>query len=247
MFTRSTKLVFCTAMMSTAMLSSTLAMAEEEAAKLWSGEIEFGYANATGNTNESSTKSRASADRESENWRYNIFYESLNSETDGERSAEKYFISNRLAYMFSPVNYAFGYASYDDDRFNGFDYQATVAAGYGRRLLNNNKMKWDVEVGPGYRIIKVEDGSTEEDSESVIVRASSKYAWKFSDSATFGQTIEVVSGSDNTTTRSLTSLSAQIVGELALKLSYLVKYNDTVPTGTDHADTETIVTLSYKF
>ncbi|MFT5603559.1 MAG: putative salt-induced outer membrane protein YdiY [Paracoccaceae bacterium] len=36
--------------------------------------------------------------------------------------------------------------------FSGFFYQATVAGGYGRRLLKSDRFTWDAEVGPGARI-----------------------------------------------------------------------------------------------
>ncbi|WP_101759784.1 DUF481 domain-containing protein [Oceanicoccus sp. KOV_DT_Chl] len=219
----------------------------EEAPKLWSGDLEFGYFESTGNTEESSIKGKADINREKEQWRYNIFFESLSSDTDGDRTAEKYFLSNRLAYQFTEKNYAFAYASYEDDHFSGYDYQATVAAGYGRRIMNEETMHWDVEVGPGYRESKVDEDSTEEDTDEVILRMFSKYKWDFSENATFSQTVSVEAGDENTVSRSITSLSTRVVGALLLKLSYTVKYSEEVPVDTKHADTETSVTLAYSF
>ena len=219
----------------------------EEATKIWTGEVEFGYVDVSGNTEESSTKSRASINREKDAWRYTIFFESLHSETDGDRSAEKYFFANRLAYQYTETNYVFGYASYDDDDFSGYDYQATVSAGYGRRLLNDETMQWDLEVGPGYRESKVDDETTGEDSEEVILRVFSKYSWDFSDNANFSQTLSTEAGDDNTVSRSITALSTKIIGDLSMRLSYTIKYNEEVPSDTKHADTETAVSVVYSF
>jgi len=108
-------------------------------------------------------------------------------------------------------------------------------------------MQWDVEVGPGYRKSKIDAGLEGDDSEELIVRLSSHYSWAVSDNASFSQTVNVESGKDNTITRSVTALSTGVVGAWSLKLSYTVKYTETVPVDTQHADTETAVTLVYSF
>ena len=52
---------------------------------------------------------------------------------------------------------------------------------------------------------------------------------------------------DKTITRSTTSLKAQIVGQLAMKASFAVKYTDSVPADTKKTETETALTLVYSF
>ena len=226
--------------------TSQLYAEDTDASKLWSGETEFGYVDTSG-TEETTIKARAAVNREADKWRYNITFDSLNTTASDQRSAEKYFLSNRLAYQYDDNNFSFAYASYDDDRFSGFDYQATFAAGWGRRLLNNEIMKWDVEVGPGYRISKVDDGATGEDSDEVIIRGFTQYSWDFSETANFSQSLNVEAGADNTISKSITALKVQIIGALAMKLSYTIKYTDDVPAATKHADTETAVTVVYSF
>lgn len=228
-------------------LASMPLLAQEDDTKLWSGEIEFGYSDTSGNTEESSTKSRIDTNRETETWLYNIHFDSLNSETNDERTAEKYFVSNRLGREYSDTDFIFAYASYEDDHFSGYDSQVTAALGWGKRLLDNEQKQWDIEVGPGYRINKIEDETTGEDTEEAILRFYTKYNWAFTETATFTQTLNVEAGSDNTITKSETALKLQIIGALALKLSYSIKYTDEVPTDTEHADTQTAVTVSYNF
>ena len=111
--------------------STQLYAEDADSSSLWSGDAEFGYVDTSGNTEETTIKGRAQANREQDEWRYNITFDSLNSTANDARSAEKYFLSNRLAYQYQENDYVFAYASYDDDRFSGFDYQATVSAGWG--------------------------------------------------------------------------------------------------------------------
>lgn len=237
-------LVVCSAIVT---MSNGVLHAEDSETKLWSGDMEFGYVDTSGNTEESTIKSRAEVNREKDQWRYKILFDSLNSEASGERSAEKYFLANRLARHYSETDFIFGYASYDDDRFSGFDYQATVAAGWGRRLINDETMQWDVEIGPGYRYNKVDDETTSEDSEELILRGFTQYSWDFSDTANFSQSLNVEAGEDNTISKSVTALKVQVIGALALKLSYTIKYTEEVPVNRKHADTETAVTVVYSF
>lgn len=215
----------------------------------WSGDIEFGYVSTSGNTETTSMKGRAEVLREVDKWRYNLHFDALNASEDGDRSAEQYLVWNKLDYKYSERGYLFGYASYSDDRFSGFDYQAVISAGWGYRILENENMTWDAEVGPGYRINKVSEtnGFTEDDDREVILRGYTKYQWQISDSAKFTQELSVEAGSDNTISRSVTGLKANIIGALAMKLTYTVKYTENIPADNKHADTETAVTLVYTF
>lgn len=227
--------------------ASGLGLAQSAETK-WDGDLELGYVSTSGNSETSNFKFRADAKRSSGNWLYDAHFDSLNSEEDGTRSAEKYFVSNRVTYSYTKQDYWFGYGSYEDDRFSGYDYQATVAAGMGRRLIDRGTMNWDIEFGPGYRVGKLEEETADEkDDKELIARLYSKYSWQFSPNARFVQEIGVESGSDNTTSRSVTALKTDIAGGFALKLSYTVKYTEEVPAENKHADTETAVTLVYNF
>lgn len=228
-------------------LTALPAIAQDPGTGPWSGDLEFGYVATSGNTETKTVKSRADVKREVEKWRYTIHFDSLNTSEDDDRSAERYFLSNKIDYKYSDRSYLFGYASYSDDRFSGFDYQAVVAAGWGYRIIENSTMTWDAEIGPGYRINKVEDSATEDDDREAILRAYTKYEWELSSSATFSQELQVEKGGDNTISKSVTALKTTIIGALAMKLSYTVKYTEEVPVGNKHADTETAVTLVYSF
>ncbi|WP_269617572.1 DUF481 domain-containing protein [Zhongshania sp. BJYM1] len=232
-----------------ATVAATGAFAQDAATKLWKGDVEFGYYQQDGNTDESSLLGKANAKRSNGQWTYDITAEAQNSETTGVRSAERYFLSNRLAYDFSEFNYTFGYASVDKDRFSGFVYQATLAGGYGRRILKNDRLTWDAEIGPGVRVTEFETASSAGDGQitEAILRMSTDFTYAVSETATFEQKLSVESGDENTVSKSTTSLKTKIVGGLGLKLSYTMEYNEVVPSGTVHMDRETAITVVYSF
>lgn len=222
--------------------------AHADETKNWSGDAELGYVSTAGNSETSSLKARSDLRWENGSWRDQIHADAFNASEDDTRSAEKYFLSNKLDYKFNERSYIFGFTSYEHDSFSGFEYQVTAAAGVGYRLLQSDTMTWDVETGPGYRISKVEENNDKDtDQRETIWRLSTKYSWRLSETATFEQEATVESGVDNTVTRSVTSLKTSIVGRLAMKLSYTLKSSSNVPSGTEHTDTETAVTLVYSF
>lgn len=219
----------------------------QEAESPWSGDTELGYVASEGNTQATSTTFNGSLVWRRDSWKNDAEVSALNSESDGVRSAERYFLSSRTAYTFSPNNYTFGYVAYEDDRFSGFKYKATVAVGYGRRLIDRERMLWDAEIGPGYRRSELSSDVTGDDEEEAIVRLFTGFRWDLSPTATFEQKISVESGSENTVSKSTTSLKTSVIGGVGLKIAYLVNYTENVPPGKVHADKQTTVTMVYSF
>lgn len=234
---------------------STAAFAADEAKKKdrWTGELSLGYILSQGNTKSEAIQTGAKANRDAEKWRISSKFTSFSSKSqvedaDGnkstENSAEKYYIEGKYDYKFTEFNYFFVFANYDDDRFTEFDYQASTSIGYGRRLIHSEAHEWDAEIGPGYRKNKFQDGDS---TEETIGRLATKYTWTISDSSKFLQELTVESGDDSTVSRSETALTTQINKTLSLKVSHVVKYNDTVPPDTKNADQVTIISLLYSY
>ena len=88
---------------------------------------------------------------------------------------------------------------------------------------------------------------TREDEDNTIVTGEARYAYRISETATLSEDLLVESGDDNTYTESNTALTSKINGNLALKLSYLVKHNSDVPDGTEKTDKITSISLIYGF
>jgi putative salt-induced outer membrane protein YdiY len=111
-------------------------------------------------------------------------------------------------------------------------------------MWEDEASKFSYSVGPGYSFAETSDG---EKQNGVIVRAALDYQWKISDTAQFKQLLSTEVGSDNTKSKSETSISAQISGDLSLKVSLILDHNSDVADGIDNLDTQTAVTLVYNF
>jgi putative salt-induced outer membrane protein len=224
------------------------AFADEEV-KPFSMDGEFGYIATTGNTETTSIKGKVSAHQELTQWSNDFIVEALykKDEISGveQTTAQKYFLSGQGNYKLeNPEHRLFGFASYEDDRFSSFNYQATLAAGWSQRMWEDDTSEFSYSVGPGYAFTQTNDG---EDQNGLIVRAAVDYQWKISDTAYFKQLLSSEVGSDNTKSKSETSVSAQISGDLSLKVSLILDHNSDVAEGVDNLDTQTAVTLVYSF
>jgi putative salt-induced outer membrane protein len=80
-----------------------------------------------------------------------------------------------------------------------------------------------------------------------IIRLRGLLEWAFSDDGTFSQEVQVESGELNTYMESVTSLKSQLIGSLALRLSYTIQHNSDVPVATENTDRVTSVALEYAF
>lgn len=242
------------------------ALASEK--KPFTTELELGIISTTGNTNTQSFKSKVDVKQELTHWRNHYVLEGLykrdeievdngnNTFTKDERTtAEKYFGSAKGDYILNKEYAAlFIYGEYDRNRFSGFDYQYTIALGFSNRLFTRDNSYLSYNIGPGVTSEKQEDaeinGDSYESDETFVIRISAEYRYQLSENAKFTQTISsnfATNTDNNTKTKSVTSITAQLIASLALRASYTVDYNSEIPNNREHSDTETALTLVYSF
>jgi putative salt-induced outer membrane protein YdiY len=244
-------------------IASTGVVAEEEAKSPWKSSAELGYVETSGNTNATSIKAAIDVSYEVEKWLHAVHANALSvktettdsttGETRDERIAAKWFVSGKTDYKLDEFNYFYGLITYEDDRFNGFDYQSKLGLGYGHWFLKSDVHKLKAEIGPGMRAFKVEqipppegpiDTSTQTES---LLRLNGNYAWAVSKTSEFSQDLTADYGEDQEEWQSVTALKANVNSILAMKLSHTVKYLDKVAPGVEHYDRITGVTLVFKF
>ena len=229
--------------------ASTVQAAEEvkkeEKTSPWTTTAGLGYVNTTGNTNTDSLTFKFDTAYEIERWKHEAHIETLKASTDDVTTADRKLFTAQTNYKFRPLDYFWGNFSYEDDRFTGFDYQAIISAGYGRKLINAEKHKLDAEVGPGYRKFKVIEPPQTDDE--ALLRLVGKYKWLISSYSEFTQDLIGNFGEDQEEWRSITALRTSINKTLALRLAYNVRYLDKVPLGNERYDRTTTITLDYTF
>jgi putative salt-induced outer membrane protein len=224
-------------------ISSAAAVAQDEEEGL-SGRVALGYLATSGNSDSENLSLNFGGDYYAEIWHHNLEGRAVRASTSGVTTAEAYGLSWQSDRDFGEKSYLYGRAAWDKDKFSGYDQQIREIVGYGRHFIDNERHELNGEAGVGLRQSDLRDGTTEDES---IVRLSADYAFQLSDTAELKQLVGIESGSDNTYSETVTSLSAEVWGDLAIVLSYTVKRNSDVPAGTVRKDTFTAIALEYSF
>lgn len=230
---------------------STSAFAKETPPFTMDGE--FGLIITTGNTETTSVKGKLSAHQELDRWSNDFTFDAIyqrNQVTEDEQTvekttAQKFLLTGQGNYKLdNPDHRLFIFGSYVDDRFNSYDYQSTIAAGWNQKLWDDKDSSFEYSIGPGYSYAKFNNGTK---VNGFIIRGALDYKWKVSDTSTFKQLLSTEIGQDNTKTISETSLSAKLNDSLSMKFAVNLTHNSDVVGSDENLDTVTSATIVYSF
>jgi putative salt-induced outer membrane protein YdiY len=230
---------------------------DTKAKKDWDASAELGLLFTSGNTKTQTLRSKLSAARDYENWRHKGVIDYYRAKQENQATGvtattgDKLFLSAQSNYKFSPASRSsvFIFTSYEEDKFSGFEYQGTVAFGYGARYRYSENLFADYEVGPGYAVNKpIVNGVVQGQESSAILRIAGNLVWDVSKNSKFNALAATEIGQDNTKSRAEVSISANVNSSLALKFSISGTHNSFLDDPTkEKLDTETAVTLVYSF
>ncbi|TCI02220.1 DUF481 domain-containing protein [Corallincola luteus] len=223
---------------------------EDLARRGFAGFVEAGFNNSTGNTETTSYRSRIEVDHFLIGWRNRYAFESDFKKDDESTSQERYKVTLKAEKEWNETSsYTFVLGDYENDRFNGMRNLITISAGYGWRAWQADIAFLDLELGPGFRSNEAGDKDKE-----AIARGAARFEWQVSDTATLTEVFSTEIGQENRITRSETALSAELIGQLSLRLSFFMVYQSK-PVDDDgfedetleEVDTRTSLTLLYSF
>lgn len=212
----------------------------------WSGSGELGLVFARGNSDTDTLNTKLTLGYTDENrWSNTSNVSFLRSETEGELDASRFVFDNNTDYSLSDDSFVTGVGRYDRDRFSSFEFQASLALGYGRKLINNERQSFSIEAGPGVRHTEARDsGDTETE---LIGRAAADYRLKISDNTELTNESLVESGESNTFLENEFALTVAINDSISLKTGLSVRHNTNVEPGRDKTDYLSTVNLVYSF
>ncbi|TKB45150.1 DUF481 domain-containing protein [Thalassotalea mangrovi] len=228
----------------------------------YSGAFEVGAFFKTDATNSAFAKTGIDLDHERGKLRTNVRvdmfirktkqFDQLTQTEEYRTTDQKWSTNLQSNYTFERggKNYGFGFASYEDDRFNGYEYQSSVAAGWGRRWYEDDISYFDAEIGPGYKIDEISETATENNrtEKAFIVRTAATYETSVFETILFKQIVsaELAPKADESSKyKSITAFTTDLIGSLALKFAFTVDYNSKVQGNIKKTRTETSLTLVY--
>lgn len=220
----------------------------------WSGKGEAGLVIASGNTETETANVKLALTREAGNWK-NAFAAAALYASDQERAtAQRWEASTQQDYNFSKRNFWFAAARYEDDRFSGFEYQATISTGLGHKFIETDRTKFVATAGVGYKVFETRDAFDETGvlleqgtrEESVVFRGTLDYEHQLTETTKVIDRFIVESGSENTFYQNDLSIEVKMIQALALAVGYSVRHNSDPPFGFEKTDTLTTVNLVYE-
>jgi len=227
------------------LVAASVAFAGFAQAEEWKGNAELGFVQTGGNTDTSSLNLKGKGIRDGDEWRTTAEASALQSKDTGTTTSEKYNFSIQEDWKIMESGYLFARFSYEQDKFGGYNSRMSETIGYGFDILKEDAMTWNAELGGGVR--QSEDVAGVKTSDS-IVRASTVFNWKISDTTAFSQTLSTEGSSKGGyTTKSETALTNQVAGNLSSKISYSVANNSKAPAGTKASDTVLAASLVYSY
>lgn len=210
----------------------------------WSGNVQLGGVQTTGNTNSSTANGKFKLRYLRLPWKNITHFSGIYSSTNGTTNTQSLEALNKTRYLFTKHYYVFGLLNAQDVRFSGYNYQVSEVVGVGRRLYDSPSQTLDADVGFGARQSQLTGGKT---SSVGISRFDLNYEFEITQNSEFDQHLSIESGVNNTLVKSVSSLKTTIYGPLSANLSYKIQHNSNVPTDTRKTDTISAVTLEYDF
>jgi putative salt-induced outer membrane protein len=236
--------------MAVALLAASAAHAE------WTGKGEAGLVIASGNTDTTTANVKLALANEIDKWKHQFGVSALYATSDPDgTTAQRWEAFEQTDYNYSPRDFWFGAARFEDDRFSGFEYQATLSAGYGRKFIDTDVTKFTGTAGVGYKFFETRDVLDEvtgvllepgdSDSEGVF-RGTLDYDHKFTATSSLLDKFIVEAGADNTFVQNEIALQVKMTDVLALAVGYSVRHNTDPPAGFEKTDTLTTINLVYE-
>lgn len=232
----------------------TLAAAVPAHAEL-TGKGEAGLVIASGNTETETANVKLALAHERDKWKNQLGLAGLYASDVEGTTAQRWELFGQSDYNFSPKTFWFGAGRYEDDRFSGFEYQATISTGLGRKFVDTDRTKFVGTAGVGYKIFEtrdafdpdtgvlLEEGARDED---IVFRGTLDFEHRLTETTSLIDKFIVEAGADNTFYQNDLSVQVTVTKVLALAVGYSVRHNTDPPIGFEKTDTLTTVNLVYE-
>jgi putative salt-induced outer membrane protein len=225
---------------------------------VWIGKGQFGFLDSHGNSDAESANANLDLLRYDGAWKNEVYVAGLYGKSAGITSAERIEAHSQSNYTISGDLFAFGGLRYEHDEFDGFQYQASITAGLGYKVLDSKADKLTVQAGAGYSRLRQEDIDKDADGEvtsrtpldskgEAIGTLGVDYSHAFNKSTVLSNTLQVESGTLNTNINDKIALTVKMSEKLSLSVGYGFLDNTKPTPPTKKIDTVATVNLVFAF
>jgi len=209
------------------------------------GEVSVGGFYSTGNTKEWGVAGTIAIKHEGKRWVNSLDLAADIKTEDGTRTTERVTAAYLARRNFTGSHwFAAGGLRFERDPFGGYSrrFGQFIAPGY--QIVSNDRIKWDVLAGPGMRQTRFIDAP---DENQFGLYARTTFRWQLTDTLKFGEDISAAIGKGNDSYLSNTSLTTDVYGGFALRLSVSAEYETKPPPDRKKVDTYSRASVVYVF
>ena len=225
---------------------------------VWLGKGQLGYVATQGNTDSKSLNAALDLAEVNGVWKHTAHLGALYGQQAGITSTSRWDAGWQSDYKFNDRAFGFGALRYTDDKFGGYQYQASATAGAGYKFVDTDTLKLAGQLGAGYRraapqqVIKAPDGAVTQriigaSEGNAVITAGVDYWQALTATTARTDKLMVESGKDNTLITNALALTVKMSDKLALGLGYSIQDNTKAPAGVKKLDSVETVNLVYSF
>jgi len=241
-----------------ALVAAPISVHADEPPTGWSGKGQVGYVMSRGNSDTDSANAKLDLNLVRDGWKHTLSLDGLFGRNAGITSAERWDARLQSNYQVNVHLFSFAALQLQDDRFSGFQYQASASGGLGYKFVDSDTTRLSAQIGVGYRslrpelLIKNDAGAVIErilqpTQTEVVGTAGIDYSQQFNASTKLLDKLAVESGSSNTSIRNDLTLEVKMNSKLSLAAGLSVLENTKPPAGLKQTDTITTLNLVYAF
>ena len=214
----------------------------------WSGNINFGLTVTSGNSDSLSLGVSAAANRKQEKHLLELAGQLLYGQTDGDDTTNRGEIMGRFSYFHSKKLFSYGEASLYYDEFRDIDVGTRLAAGVGRKFINDEKTKLNGRIGLAYTW--EDHGMDASDEDYVALTAGGDYSRILNENVSITCKLSVdqdLSESENWIANAEVALTSKLSKQVSLIVSATDRYDNDPPPGIEENDFTLMMALGFAF
>lgn len=191
----------------------------------WEFNGDVGFVNTAGNTEVTNLNVGEKITNNRGKLTLKQFFALVYGRTDGQTTNSLWRTGLRGDYALSSTIAVFGSASFDRNRFAGISRRMEEGAGIAVKLLSRERDKVEVEAGLAFT---QQRSTLDVDDNFTSARTAALFQHNFNPTAFFLQTVEVLpnlEASDDLRINTETALVAPLSRRLAIKISYVIRYD----------------------
>jgi putative salt-induced outer membrane protein len=202
----------------------------------WEFTGDIGFVNTAGNSDVTNLNVGEKITHNRDRLTLNQFFALVYGRTEGETTNSLWRTGLRGDYALSSTIGVFGSASFDRNRFAGISRRVEEGAGIVVKLLSRERDKLELEGGISFT---QQRSTLDVENNFTSARSAALFQHNFNPTAYFLQTVEVLPNlevSDDLRINTESALVAPLSRQLAIKVSYVIRYDKLPEPGFEKTD-----------